>query len=238
MEKITSKQFEKAVRIDPAWASKLTKPVEITNYCDMTETKITHLSNLLHFTGKNDHGDSASFTQCESLEVAEGNFKGCVDFTGAGIKKIGNLTCGKNNGGNSAYFHSCRSLKIAEGNFPGCIGFADAGVERIGNLTCGKNISGISAYFFSCQNLKVARGNFPGSVGFHSSNIERIEDLTCGKNDRGIRLEVALCHNLKRIPTSFNPHEVEADEELLKELKADRLKEAAKKHLQTKILEI
>jgi hypothetical protein len=58
MKQITSDDFRKAVELDPSWASKLTEPVEITNYCDMARSNITHLSPLLYFTGVDQDGDA------------------------------------------------------------------------------------------------------------------------------------------------------------------------------------
>jgi len=153
MKTLTAGEFEAAVGLDPAWASKLTEPVEITDYCDMTGSKITHLSPLLHFKGKDEDGDSAAFWKCQSLKTAEGNFSGFVSFMNAGIQKIGSITCGKNKKGNSADFYKCQSLKTAEGTFPGAVDFSHSGIEKIGELTCGKNLNGMRADFQACPNL-------------------------------------------------------------------------------------
>jgi hypothetical protein len=135
MHQITAEQFQQDVELDPAWASKLTEPVEITEFCELIDSDITHLSPLLHFTGRNYWGDGASFWGCKSLKVAEGTFQGCVNFSESGIEKIGNLTITKpKNDGDAAYFFRCKSLKVAEGTFPGYVGFAESGIEKIGNL--------------------------------------------------------------------------------------------------------
>lgn len=237
MRKITAFEFEQAVKRDPAWASKLTEPVEITDYCDMSFSKITSLSPLLHFTYRGTEGNSAIFWGCESLKIAEGNFAGCVNFSNSGIEKIGDLTCEKNDDGYSAKFWDCESLKIAEGNFPGFANFSNSGIEKIKKLTCGKNRMGNSASFTGCESLKIAEGNFPGFASFANSGIEKIGDLTCGKNVAGNRLDVTKC-KLEEIPINFNPREIVADPKLLEKLKRDRIRKTAEKHLQTAIIKI
>lgn len=276
MKAITTQVFKDYIELDPAWASKLTEPIEITDHCDMSASEITHLSPLLHFNGKEENGNCASFANCKSLKVAEGNFLGFVDFSSSGVEKIGDITCGRNNlgtcasfarcdclkiaegifpgyvdfstssiekigellcekdvDGNSASFHRCKSLKITGGTFPGLVSFSCSGIEKIRNLTCGA-----SASFWGCRYLKVAEGNFPRPVNFANSNIEKIGDLTCGVDHRNIRLDVTSCENLKKIPIRFDPKEIEADPELAEKLKADRLRDASKKHLRTGIIEI
>lgn len=107
---MASKEFQQFVEIDPAWASKLTEPTEITDYCCMQASKITHLSPLLYFTGKDKAGDCASFFCCKSLRVAEGNFTGFVSFSGSNIQKIGALTCRPNAFGICLSITNCEKL--------------------------------------------------------------------------------------------------------------------------------
>lgn len=229
MHQITSAEFRAAVELDPAWASKLTKPTGITGFCDMGKSNITHLSPLLHFLGKNEWGNSTYFCNCRFLEIAEGNFEGLADFHGSNIKKIGALTCGVDRHGNSASFYGCESLKVAEGTYPGFVNFNYTKIKKIGNLSCGKNSIGNSAFFWECRSLKVAEGKFTGFVDFSDSRIEKIGDLSCGKNQEGIRFDVTDCSRLKKIPISFNPREIKGDTKLIEELTTDRLKRAARK---------
>jgi hypothetical protein len=86
MKTMTSDEFKRAVTEDPAWASKLTEPVEITGACNMTGTYITHLSPLLHFA------ERSWWLKCRKLKVAEGNFRQHPDFSGSGIRKVGEMT--------------------------------------------------------------------------------------------------------------------------------------------------
>jgi hypothetical protein len=91
MRTLTAEQFEKAVELDPAWASKLTEPYgvkggEITDYINLTGSPITHLSPLLHFDASR-----TSLRNCKGLKIAEGNFGGPVDFEGSGIEETKGL---------------------------------------------------------------------------------------------------------------------------------------------------
>lgn len=179
MKQITARKFKAAVKLDPAWALTLTEPVEITDYCNMTGSKISHLSQMLHFAGGNKEGDAASFACCHHLKVAEGTFNGFVNFSESGVEKIGNLQITAPNKKGAASFSCCKNLKVAEGTFPGCVCFKESGITRIGEL----NITAPSAYgfaadFFCCKSLELAEGTFPGLVDFALSGIKKIGELT------------------------------------------------------------
>ena len=79
MRKITAKEFKQSIKLDPAWALTLTEPVEITGYCNMAGSKISHLSPHLYFAGCDKGGKAACFDYCENLKVAEGKFDGYVE---------------------------------------------------------------------------------------------------------------------------------------------------------------
>lgn len=179
MNEFTSGQLKRAIETDPSWAAKLTEPMEITDYCDMAESPNTHLSPLLHFTGRDPSGNCADFSQCIGLKVAEGSFAGFVDFSGSGIGKIGNLNITQpQQNGNAASFYQCADLKIAEGTFPGFVEFGGSGVGKIGNLAITRpNNSGNAASFSCCFSLKVAEGTYPGRVDFRYAGLERSEDF-------------------------------------------------------------
>jgi hypothetical protein len=85
MKQMTGFEFRTAVEGDPAWASKLTEPVEITGVCNLENSSITHLSPLLHFR------EDAFLKRNAKLKIAEGHFYGFVDFEGSNIEKIGDL---------------------------------------------------------------------------------------------------------------------------------------------------
>jgi hypothetical protein len=80
MKSITAKELKSLIEMDPSWARTLTEPIEITTYANLNNSKITHLSPYLHFSGKDKDGNAASFRGCTGLEVAEGVFDGFVDF--------------------------------------------------------------------------------------------------------------------------------------------------------------
>lgn len=176
MKYLTSKQFAALVENYPSWAATLTSPVQITDYCEMFQSSITHLSPHLHFVGLNEHGKCADFTACESLTVAEGVFSGSVTFAYSAVSKIGDLFIKKaEKSGNAVDFSSCNNLRVATGNYPGAAIFRGSGVKRIDELTIQKpSKEGLAAEFYYCKNLKHAEGDYPGHVCFTESGIERI----------------------------------------------------------------
>jgi hypothetical protein len=206
MQKISYAQFRKAVVMDPAWASTLKEPVEITEFANMDHSGIWNLSPLLHFTGRNSAGEVASFEKCENLKVAEGNFHGFVNFEGAAIEKIGKLKILKpDNHGEAASFRQCVQLKIAEGIYPGHVIFQESGIQKIGNLIVkGFNDFGESANLSQCPELKEACGTFAGFVTFSESGIETIGDLKAGRmNTDGISAQFLYCDKLKEAAGTF-----------------------------------
>jgi hypothetical protein len=151
--KITARKFKAAIKRDPAWALTLTEPVEITGYCNMRGSAISHLSPLLHFAGTNAKGEAASFASCHHLKVAEGTFNGFVNFSDSGITRIGELNIvAPSECGFAADFFRCKALEKAEGTFPGCVDFALSGIKKIGDLTITHpHKNGIKAIFFGCD---------------------------------------------------------------------------------------
>ena len=199
LKRFTFDQFRAAVANDPAWASKLTEPVEITDICELKGSPITHLSPLLHFTGRDENGICAYFENCKSLKVAEGTFSGSVMFSFCGIEKIGKLSIVQpQNDGNAAWFYRCASLKTAEGTYPGFVSFDLCGVTKIGNLNIiVPNKKGEAASFCGCGLLSVAEGKFPGFVDFACSGVVVVEDLYITQPDlKGRAASFHNCHNL------------------------------------------
>ena len=177
--KMTAAQFENAVNRDPAWAHKLTEPVEITEYCDMSGSEITHLSPMLHFSGNDEEENAANFAECNQLKVAEGVFDGFVDFMESGIEKIGDLVVTKpNENGEAADFTCCYQLQIAGGTYHGSVKFNISGVREIDHLQIIRpNNDGLAASYCLCDKLRIARGVYPGCVDFLESGVETIADL-------------------------------------------------------------
>lgn len=205
MKTITTEHFKQFVDLDPAWASKLTEPVEITDFCDMRESCITHLSPLLTFSGQNQKGDVASFVCCKHLKIAEGTFAGMVNFANSGIEKIGSLIITQsNNHGEGASFSRCAQLEIAEGKFPGSVDFNSSGVVKISNLIAEANKSGTAAEFRFCQQLTAAEGTYHGYVDFSGSYLEKIGNLIITQsNIYGEAASFAECKGLSIANGSF-----------------------------------
>ena len=159
IKRITAEEFKHAVQLDPAWAAKLTEPVEVTGYCDMSGSGISHLSPLLTFRGRNERGDVANLSGCMALRVAEGCFNGLVDFTESGIERIGDLSITRpNEDGEAAYFTLCIALKVAAGRFPGFVSFDASGIKGIGDLNiAAPNSYGTWASFLVCSSLEFKR---------------------------------------------------------------------------------
>jgi len=195
MKQITAKKFKAAIEIDPAWATTLTEPMKVTGYCNMARSKITHLSHLIHFTGRNKEGDCANFSQCLGLKVAEGSFAGCVKFCDSGVETIGELHISSpNTDGFAAHFCRCESLKVAEGTFQGLVCFSHSNITRIASLITDADSEGNAAYFNGCKNLKVAEGAFPGCVSFNESGVEKVGKLTItNPNHDGIKATFFGC---------------------------------------------
>jgi len=199
MKQLTVNEFKAFVARDPAWALTLTEPVEITGCCNMARSKITHLSPLLHFAGRNKDGDCANFSNCMNLKVAEGSFAGFVNFCGSGVEKIGDLRItAPDSGGVAGCFDGCLSLKVAEGTFPGSVSFDCSCIERIGTLITVPDAEGKSANFNRCEDLKVAEGSFAGFVNFGESGVEKIGALNITAYDQdGYAASFADCPKLK-----------------------------------------
>jgi hypothetical protein len=178
MKQITARQFKAFIKQNPSWCETLTEPVEITTYCNMSYSNITHLSPLLTFSGRNKYyGNAANFHGCDNLRIATGTYLGRVDFSYSGVNEIKNLVVSApNKYGWAANFHGCENLKIATGTYSGFVDFALSGVEEIKDLVVSTpDLSGYAASFYGCKNLRVATGTYPGHVDFVHSGVSEIE---------------------------------------------------------------
>ena len=150
--KITGKKFINLIKKDPSWCLNIKEPIEVTTFTDLANSPITHLSPLLTFSGENESGWVADFSDCKNLKVATGTFNGFVYFGYTGIEKIENLTVKEVDiEGDSASFWGCSNLKVATGNYTGMVNFQGTGVTTIKDLII-KNteIMGNKASFFKC----------------------------------------------------------------------------------------
>ena len=108
MKKMTGEEFKKLIERNASWCKNLKEPIEVTTYVELGGSKITHLSPLLTFSGKDEIGWSASFFYCKNLKVATGTFKGFVNFTKSEIETIKDLTIREADvTSEKAYFYDC-----------------------------------------------------------------------------------------------------------------------------------
>ncbi|MBE2180297.1 MAG: hypothetical protein IAE97_07480 [Chthoniobacterales bacterium] len=182
MKKLTAEEFKALIEEDPSWASKLTEPVEITTYCGMAGSKITHLNPLLHFTGRNEYDSAAGFWGCKNLKVATGTFHGWVCFVESGIERIENLTVTKTDcDGEAASFRGCENLKVATGTYPGFVSFAESGIERIENLTVTAPEAGGYKINLCNTTVEIPLCFKPSEVIAEEDKIQRLKDRMARK---------------------------------------------------------
>jgi hypothetical protein len=154
--KITAEQFLELVQHRPSAFEHWNTPLEITGVVNCIESRITHLSPFLTFSGRNNVGETAKFNRCYNLKTATGTFKGWVSFANCGIKKIENLHIkNPDRTGAAASFYGCKSLQIATGTYPGFVNFSESGIHSIQNLEIQTpKLDNIYAAFQFCENLK------------------------------------------------------------------------------------
>jgi hypothetical protein len=179
MNKITAEEFKAFINQDPSWCKTLTEPTEITTYCNMMGSNITHLSPLLTFSGRDEYGVVASFSHCENLRIATGTYHGFVSFFSSGVEEIRDLVISApDTNGYAASFYTCKNLRVASGTYPGFVDFSQSGVEEIKDLVVSTpDVDGDAASFYGCKNLRVVTGNYSGRVDFSYSGVSEFKDL-------------------------------------------------------------
>lgn len=205
--KITAEEFKTRTERNPNWCSKITEPIEVTEYVTMIGSNIQSLSPLLTFTGKDANKHTANFLGCQQLKIAEGTFQGFVGFANSGIEKIGDLKINYHDvRGAAASFFMCEHLKIAEGSFPGYVTFQSSGIQEIGILHIAKTDHvGDAANFKECKSLRIAKGDYPGHVDFDESNVTTAIHLKIHQpNLAGTAISFYRCLNLRKIRGEFN----------------------------------
>ena len=112
------------IKDNPSWCKNIKEEIEVTTYVSFTSSKLTHLSPLSTFSGKNIEGWSANFSKCKNLKVATGTFEGTVNFDNSGITTIKDLIIkNPNKYGGKATFKGCpikyipKEYRGAEYNF-------------------------------------------------------------------------------------------------------------------------
>jgi hypothetical protein len=175
MEKISALEFYAMFEKNPSVFEHWETPLEITEYVDCRESKLTHLSKHLLFSGRNEKGWSARFESCPNLKIVTGTFHGFVWFLKSGIEKIENLQI-KNSSkeGWSASFRSCSKLEIATGTYENAVCFSHTGVRAIENLNIEKpNLQGRYALFTDCCNLHTLEGwDLSKRIGIEYKKLE------------------------------------------------------------------
>jgi hypothetical protein len=215
----------KAISYDPAWALSVKTPVEIIDFVNLENSKITHLSELISFKGKNNQGFCASFKNCKNLKVPLGTFFGGVNFTESGIETLPNdpknfSILGKTRVGLSADFSRCKSLELATGVFPGAVRFCESSITDICNLEVKGSIDPnlltpvgaprtklniFCASFFNCEHLLYASGTFHGLADFSGSGVNKIDqDLKILRpNELGEAAKFDYCKDLLVVKGNF-----------------------------------
>jgi len=196
MRSISAKQFKEFIEKDPAWASKLTGPVDIRTYANMDNTGITHLSPMLHFSGRDENGNVASFKGCSKLEVAEGTFRGFVDFgvsydeidlslnaEGNSEESLDDIDRPSTNNVKNDTREEPQEYEEYKGNEEDIINFPYAtpvGIKRVGELyILEPNTKGCAVDFTGCAFLKEYRGIYPGHIEIgHHDLLKWARDIT------------------------------------------------------------
>jgi hypothetical protein len=165
-KRICEEEFLAMVMDNPSIFKDWEIPLEITEFVDCSNSKITHLSPLLRFTGRNNAGNVADFSNCKNLENATGTFHGHVCFFKSGIKKIEELIITKpNHDHHAAGFSQCKNLEVATGKFPGHADFSESGIHTIHNLEIERpEMDGHYGSFYNCPNLKTLEGRDPNKI--------------------------------------------------------------------------
>jgi hypothetical protein len=158
--KVTAKEFLEMIAETPSVFEHWETPLEITEYVDCNNSKITHLSPLLTFSGKDSWNNTAVFSDCKDLQIATGTFHYFVTFRDSSITKIDQLhiqNC--HDSGLSASFARCKKLRIATGTYPGNVIFYESGIHSIQNLHIqNPHSNGNYADFLDCSNLQTLEG--------------------------------------------------------------------------------
>jgi hypothetical protein len=157
--KVTAQEFLAMIKKNPSVFEHWETPLEITEFVDCHQTGITHLSQQLTFSGRNNIGIVADFSLCKKLKTATGTFHGRVSFEDTGIEKIENLHITEpDNNGWAATFDDCLNLQIATGTYPGFVSFGGSRIEKIENLEI-QNPEKDDFYicFYRCPNLKTLK---------------------------------------------------------------------------------
>jgi hypothetical protein len=171
---LTATQFKLLTTENPAWASTLIEPVEITGDASLTNSEITHLSPLLHFTQET----SLKFKNCKSLLHAAGEVYSPITFENCGIQSISGLKLKAR-----ATFKKCYQLENPTGTFPGPVRFKKCGLKTTKGLVIEQGAQkGSTLVLENCQQLESLEGTFPGPVAVYNCSVKTTENLEIRAN--------------------------------------------------------
>jgi hypothetical protein len=128
--RISQTLFLGLISHDPSIFKEWTAPTEITDYIPgigtyrednhVNETKLTHLSPSLTFTGKTYRGNSAEFKEYKNLEIGTGTFQRGVVFESSALKEIKDIRILEpNNFGIVIELDNCPELEKISGIWKG-----------------------------------------------------------------------------------------------------------------------
>jgi hypothetical protein len=162
MKQITAQEFLEMISENPSVFEHWDTPLEITEYVDCQDTEITHLSQYLTFSGINDIGIAADFSDCKKLKIATGTFHGGVQFVESGIVKIEKLKTTplkQKIAGPWSSFEGCKDLEVASGTFYQFASFLNSGIHSIKKLHVeNHNPDREHANFEKCTKLQTLEG--------------------------------------------------------------------------------
>jgi hypothetical protein len=199
---ITATQFKLLTTENPAWASTLIEPIEITGDASLTDSPITHLSPLLRFT----QTEKLKFKNCKSLLNAAGETQSAVKFENCGIQSIHELKINTpNNALVVATFKKCYELADPTGIFPGPVRFKKCGLKTTNGLVIKQGARyGSTLVLEKCQQLETLEGVFPGPIAVYDCSFKTTENLEIIKNqEEGFSAHFENCPHWKNAEGNF-----------------------------------
>jgi hypothetical protein len=153
--KITAAEFYTLLDENPSIFKAWKTPLEITEPVYLQYSPITHLSPHLTFSGKDEKDRSATFKDCEALEIATGTFHNAVSFKRSGIKTIETLhILSSDYEGIAAHFLGCKQLQTLQGTYPGAVSASGSGISNIENVHIETpNSHGVYMFLYGCPNI-------------------------------------------------------------------------------------
>jgi len=202
--KLTTAEAKEFLKENPRWFASATfsRPIIITDYCDLSESDIECLSPYVIFRGRNALGQCASFYNCQKIDKLEGQYSGSVNASKASFKEIGVLKISRaDNQGYALRIRDCMDLKILTGKYPGTVYAAHCGIVATRNLEINADPNGMAANYEGCQNYRIVTGEYIGSVSCYQSGIEGVsEKVSITTTKDTYKMDLRHCLNLTHCP--------------------------------------